>query len=77
MKPVKKIKAIFADGREKEVNAYVEQIEIRGCKLPPVILVEGEQNLLGHNVLQQLGAVIDEKKGKIIYRVCPSEIPKI
>ena len=73
MKPVKKIKAIFADGREKEVNAYVEQIEIRGCKLPPVILVEGEQNLLGHNVL----AVIDEKKGKIIYRVCPSEIPKI
>ena len=72
MKPVKKIKAIFADGREKEVNAYVEQIEIRGCKLPPVILVEGEQNLLGHNV-----AVIDEKKGKIIYRVCPSEIPKI
>jgi len=72
VKPVKKIKAIFADGREKEVNAYVEQIEIRGCKLPPVILVEGEQNLLGHNV-----AVIDEKKGKIIYRVCPSEIPKI
>ncbi len=77
LKPVKKIKAQFADGIEKEVNTYIENIEVAGCKLPPTILVEGEENLLGHDVLQMMGANIDENKGKVQYRVCPSSIPKM
>ncbi|RLF96864.1 hypothetical protein DRN52_01755, partial [Thermococci archaeon] len=59
------------------VNAYIESIEVAGCKLPPIMIVEGDSNLLGHQVLQMMGAIIDEEKGEVKYRVCPSSIPKI
>jgi len=76
-RPVRKILAKFADGHERMVNAYIESIEITGCKLPPIMIVEGNNNLLGHQVLQMMGAIIDEEKGKVKYRICPSSILKM
>jgi len=72
LKPLKKIKVKYANGFEDEKDVFLEDIEIAGCKVPAVVIVEGHHNLLGHNVLQRLGAVIDEQKGEIKYRVCPS-----
>jgi len=69
--PKGKIKIGLAKDVVKEVDYYVESVEINGCKLPPQIIIAGKTNLLGHVPLQMMGAVIDEKEGKITYRVCP------
>lgn len=77
LKPKGKIKVSFAKEKIAERNYYVTDVEINGCKIPLAIIIEGKKNLLGHDLLQKLGAIIDEKEGKIIYRICPSPIPSV
>ncbi|MBI2084324.1 MAG: retropepsin-like domain-containing protein [Candidatus Aenigmarchaeota archaeon] len=80
LKPVKKETASFADESRREVNVYLEDIEIRNHKIPAVVIVGGRKNLLGRNVLQQLGAKIDQVSDTITYTRHPTgliEIPAV
>ena len=56
--------------------AYLAKIKIRGCTFGiPQLIVEttGEDNLLGHPILQALGAKLDENKEIFIFDMdkCP------
>ncbi len=64
------------EGR-KESPAYMARIKIKGCEFgspQPIVEAFGEDNLLGHPILQALGAKIDEKKERIIFDMtrCPT-----
>ncbi len=72
LKPAKQEFASFADESRKKVNVYLEDIEIRGWKIPAVVIVGGRKNLLGRSVLQQLGAKIDRESDTIAYTRQPT-----
>lgn len=70
--------ASFADESRKQVNVYLEDIEVRDYKIPAVVIIGGRKNLLGKIVLQQLGAKIDQANDTITYSREPTgfiEIP--
>lgn len=80
IKPAKQETASFADESRRTVNVYLEDIEIRGYKIPAVVIIGGRKNLLGRAVLQQLGAKIDQTTDTITYTRQPSgviEIPSV
>ncbi|MBI2543386.1 MAG: retropepsin-like domain-containing protein [Candidatus Aenigmarchaeota archaeon] len=76
-KPVKQETASFADESKKQVNVYLEDIEIKDYKLPAVVIVGGRKNLLGRIVLQQLGAKIDQVTDTITYTRHPAGVIEI
>ena len=61
----------------KETPVYLANIKIGCCNFgPPQLVVEafGEDNLLGHPILQSLQAKVDEKKHKLVFDCdkCPT-----
>ena len=77
LEPKGKVEVRIGKEVSKIVDYYVESVEINGCKLPPLPIIPGKTNLLGHIHLQLMGAVIDEKEGKVVYRVCPSPYAEV
>ena len=75
----KKAKTSREEGGRKVENiedVWVARIKIGDCEFgSPQHVVEalGEDNLLGHSVLQALGAKIDEKNERVVFdmRMCP------
>jgi len=68
---------MFTEEGEKESPAYLARVKIKGCEFgAPQLIVEsfGKDNLLGHPILQALGAKVDEDKEKITFdaRKCPT-----
>lgn len=68
---------LFTEEGKKETSVYLARIKIQGCSFAsPQIVVEafGEDNLLGHPILQALGAIVDEKTEKVIFDMdkCPT-----
>lgn len=67
---------LFTEEGTKESPAYMARIKIKDCEFgSPQTVVEafGEDNLLGHPILQALDAKVDEKKKKITFKseMCP------
>lgn len=44
---------------------YVGSIKIRKCKIPITTVIGGKKNLIGHDILQNMKAKIDEGNGTI------------
>jgi len=64
---------------DKKSPVYLARIKISSCEFgAPQLVVEafGEDNLLGHPILQALGAKVDEEKEIVIFDMqkCPKGI---
>ena len=61
---------LFTEEGTKETPVYLANIKVGCCNFgPPQVVVEsfGEDNLLGHPILQTLQAKVDEEKHKLIF----------
>ena len=55
-----------------ESPAYIARVKVRGCEIPPTVVVEATgENILGHPIMQLLKAKVDEEKEKLIIERCP------
>ena len=61
--------------REYREDVWLARIKIGNCEfaVPQVVVVASGENLLGHPILQTLGAKIDEKKERMVFDMekCP------
>ena len=70
---------LFTEEGTKKSDVYLANVKIGNCNFGvPQVVVEafGEENLLGHPILQALGAKVDEDKEIVIFNMskCPKGV---
>ena len=73
-KYVGKVDVVLREEVKTKKNVYVVDLELGKCKIPKIVVIGGNANLIGRDILQITDAKLDFKNDKVDFPNYPIEI---